>query len=561
MATTTKNLGLTLPEATDPADISVLNGNFQKIDEDSGAIKTTIAELKANGVQQTPLYAPGETVEEALAWLENNGDKSKLYVLPDGDIYAYANAWINTGHAFVPADYEERIVALEGKSAQVDANTQDIRGIKDKIPVIDAIQRNDPVVYDIGVWLQGGITSTGNVNTSTSRIRTEGYLPASGGTINLSIPDGLRLIVSSFDADKKFLGNSEWQTDRKSVVDVIEGCAYVRLMAAYTATNTTPITPEAAELADIAAHNEYPLIVKPALKILIIGNSFNQDTVAYLPPVLNEMLPDVDITYADCYTSSADIPKHIEMYQNDTEITRYNLWTPGADRWMRYAAGGSKPRTPKQALQEQDWDIILTNATTSDVYPDSVTSKIITPLRQLMRILQTDAVKPFQMMWFQVMGRDDDSTGVVVTADVMYQNHVAATNRVMDETGVLDYIPVGTALQNARTNATLQALGDGGNMLYSDNKHINAGLPALLATYTVALKIAEWYGRKTSGIYGSAFVPTAEAVRAMNVLDDKSSMTHGEPVGVTEENIRAAQEIAVMAVKHPDTVTDCSGIL
>lgn len=427
---------------------------------------------------------------------------------------------------------------------------------------IDAMQRRVPIGYRIGEWQQGGIASNGNVNTSSSRIRTANFFPASSGSITCMIPEGLRLTVVYYDADKNHLSNSAWLTDRVATVKVFNGCAYVRLMAAYTASNTTPITPDAAELAGVAAHNDYALVKKPALKILIIGNSFNQDAVAYLPPVLNELLPDVDITYADCYTSSADIPKHIEMYESDTEITRYNLWTPGAYCWMRYASGGSNPRTLRQALAENVWDIILTNATTSDVYPEDVTSKVITPLRQLLRILQTDAPKPFQMMWFQVMGRDDDSKGAVVPAAEMYANHVAATKRVMDETGVLDYIPVGTALQNARTNATLQALGAGGNMLYSDNKHINAGLPALLATYTTALKIVEWYGRKTAGLYGSTFVPTAETVNAMNASDGSGGgMTHGEPVGVTDANIRAAQEIAVMAVKHPDKVTDCSGIL
>lgn len=48
-----------------------------------------IADLKAQGMQQTPLYPEGETVEECLAWLAENGDQSKMYVLPDGMLYAW----------------------------------------------------------------------------------------------------------------------------------------------------------------------------------------------------------------------------------------------------------------------------------------------------------------------------------------------------------------------------------------------------------------------------------------------------------------------------------------
>lgn len=108
-----------------------------------------------------------------MEWLETNGDKSKVYVLPDGFLYmwmlierevstggGYTNltktfeesrlnsygalvatagvvitlneeitegnteiiteyAWANTGHAFVPADYENRISDLEEEVLQL----------------------------------------------------------------------------------------------------------------------------------------------------------------------------------------------------------------------------------------------------------------------------------------------------------------------------------------------------------------------------------------------------------------------------------------------------------
>lgn len=45
--------------------------------------ENAIADLRAEGVQQTPLFA------ESLEWLNENGDAEKLYVLPDGFIYSY----------------------------------------------------------------------------------------------------------------------------------------------------------------------------------------------------------------------------------------------------------------------------------------------------------------------------------------------------------------------------------------------------------------------------------------------------------------------------------------
>ena len=53
------------------------------------AVTAALDDLKAQGVQQTPAYPEGETVEECLEWLAENGDQSKMYLLPDGMLYAW----------------------------------------------------------------------------------------------------------------------------------------------------------------------------------------------------------------------------------------------------------------------------------------------------------------------------------------------------------------------------------------------------------------------------------------------------------------------------------------
>lgn len=76
----------------------------QSVNGKTGAVKLTaedvgaatddyvdgeIADLKAQGLQQTPLYPEGETVDECLAWLAENGDQTKMYLLPDGYLYQW----------------------------------------------------------------------------------------------------------------------------------------------------------------------------------------------------------------------------------------------------------------------------------------------------------------------------------------------------------------------------------------------------------------------------------------------------------------------------------------
>lgn len=68
-------------------------------------IEDGILDIERSGVQQRPLFA--NSIDECT-------DTTKLYVLPDGYIYEYKDGqWQNTGHAFIPADYEDRIIDLE----------------------------------------------------------------------------------------------------------------------------------------------------------------------------------------------------------------------------------------------------------------------------------------------------------------------------------------------------------------------------------------------------------------------------------------------------------------
>ena len=76
------------------------NGNWFIGDVDTG--KPSRGE---SGASVTPLFA--DSVDELTA----NGDTTKLYVLPDGYIYAYINgAWTNTQQAFTVSDTLEKVI-------------------------------------------------------------------------------------------------------------------------------------------------------------------------------------------------------------------------------------------------------------------------------------------------------------------------------------------------------------------------------------------------------------------------------------------------------------------
>lgn len=298
------------------------------------------------------------------------------------------------------------------------------------------------------------------------------------------------------------------------------------------------------------------------LKILAIGNSFNQDVMAYLPKVLEEMMPDVRVTVGALYTSSATISMHLEQYYANEPYTIYNLWKPGASAWERHRKKQGDGWTLVQALESEDWDILLTQDTSKNVHSDeNIETEIIGKGRELLRICQRHAKKPFSLLYNHWHSRAAKET---YSEPEMFEKIRRSVHRVSGELGVQDIIPIGIAVESARTNPAFAELGLGKNMMHADQVHLAAGFPVLLAAYTTALKIAECCGRKMSGIYGCRWLPTDENCVAIGCRGEDPAvigMTHGPSFGATPEYIRAAQEIAVLAVRRPDTVTDTKDLL
>ena len=292
---------------------------------------------------------------------------------------------------------------------------------------------------------------------------------------------------------------------------------------------------------------------KKTIKILCVGNSFNQDVMAYLPPILNAMLPDVSITYGSLYSSGASLEDHINWYREDKPYTVFNYWKPGDEKWTRMS--GKEKVTLKDVLALEDWNFITIQGNTKEVTSEEGVSSMLDHSRELMGILRGQEGEDATFVWFEWISRSQDD----YDDEAMYRFISDASKKAMEDDELKVMIPVGTAMQSARTNPDLAALGesDTHNLLYKDNIHMQAGLPALLATYTTALKIAEWYGEDPEKISFPDWLPTPESVREINASNGMGGgMTHGDPQGVTEEHLSLIKKIALSAVLHPGTVTD-----
>lgn len=306
----------------------------------------------------------------------------------------------------------------------------------------------------------------------------------------------------------------------------------------------------------------YDVTSKKSLNILVLGNSFSQDAFAYLPVVLDEMMPDHLISYGVAYTSGASIADHVTYYQDSTAYTWFDFWNAAKQRWDRYTGGNAV--TLVDIMDAMPWDIIYiqpVSAVTADPAQQALNAKnnIIDPGRDLIRILQDLDKAPFRVImgqWLATSHNGDNGEYIEpLIVDIL--------DRAISQLGYADNIPIGAAFQDARTNSTLQALGDAGNMLY--DTHMQSGIPALLAAYTIAIKIADMIGAPAA-VYGCTFEPTTANCIAINAYSSTGMvtpypMTHGDSAGVNSSNIKAVQEIAQLAVRNPEIIIDCSAVV
>ena len=413
------------------------------------------------------------------------------------------------------------------------------------------------------VWEQGSISViNGSAETSQTTIRTN-YITIKGGS-SFFIEFPTNFLISVFEYDRQsvddYIGTIIIGDNSGYFGYSVESDTSFRITVSEK--SNTSIVPATGSYISISQY-----FSKKDLNILVIGNSFSMDSFAYLPPVLSEALPEYNVNYGVAYTSSASIDDHVMWYNNNTKYTLYWEWNERLNKWRHFTSTGDLDRgkTLTDIMALRAWDIIYVQPASEVTSPELIERNIIEPGRELLRILQGLALRPFTFLmgeWMGTLSEDPQYAGD--HGDHVFGLIAAAMEQTQRALGIDGVIPIGAAIQDARSNSTFQTLGSwvNKNMLYSDGIHMQSGIAPLIAAYTIAKYILRLIGMKR-GLFASTFVPTTENCIAINAYSTTfvRPMTHGESDGVTTENIRAAQEIASFAVRYPDEVIDCSHVI
>lgn len=301
---------------------------------------------------------------------------------------------------------------------------------------------------------------------------------------------------------------------------------------------------------------------KRQLRILAIGNSYSQDALAYVPFIMQNMGLDVELSIGILMMSSSTIQDHVNNFLNEEDAYTFYRYAPGAESWSNMGK-----KTIQYALDTYEWDIILTHQSSADVSSWNTHQPYLNRLVNLIYTKLTYNVK-FAWVLSQIRPAQSNSGPNRTEASIISRYEATAVNaeRVKNESVFDIVIPVGTAVQNARTIESLKVLGSYkdnakntsgyGYLTPNDGVHLQEGLPCQLAAYTVILSILDFLGMNEISIFGETTRVTSAWASGKSIPSP-----HGSYIGSTDDNCRMAQMCAIMAHKHPYEITDMNYIV
>lgn len=302
------------------------------------------------------------------------------------------------------------------------------------------------------------------------------------------------------------------------------------------------------------------------IKILAIGNSFTYSTLGYVPEILKIVAPNIDLTFGIIYDSGFAIDQHVDYFNNDTAHTEVDIYTSSTGKFTRHISS----LTTKQVLSGWKWDYIVLQEKPNRVYNtvENVTEVSGQPGTYHTRLVQfcdliaeyvsgLDDPYSFSFLYniSQAYGANDPDLSVYSGAnneeksDNMALMHGQFAEMLMTETPymayILDVLPTGTAVQNARQISAFKALGEDGYLCVDTMSHLQSGIGVLIAGYAAAYKLLELIGEPVK-TFSVPFYPT-DAWQ----LDYYGRSLHGNCVGISTSNCLTGQKCAVSAIKYP----------
>lgn len=302
--------------------------------------------------------------------------------------------------------------------------------------------------------------------------------------------------------------------------------------------------------------NKLMNIHKP-INILCFGNSFTEDSISYVPFILQNIAPYFNINIYIALIGGCPLVQHCVNFTNETmtqdsttyEVKKYSLrkYKYQSDKWT-----GVGSFNVDDILSQEKWDVITFQQAGS--YADKDWATYYEPyIYKIHKALFDKINYPIKLGWLSIHGAYRSTHEDLLEH---YTNTIENTKKIESLTATDVIFPYGTAVQNLRTTP-LRTLGETQNLL-ADSGHIHDGIGCLTASYTIALKLLQIAGNDYTGVIGDTTRPTKDWVISIGASGTNFGETTQDVVGITNDNCYTAQVAAIKAIQKPYEVTDCN---
>ena len=294
--------------------------------------------------------------------------------------------------------------------------------------------------------------------------------------------------------------------------------------------------------------------VEKQLKILCFGNSFTQDSMSYVPTILKNIAPDVNLTIGMAVIGGCPLIQHLVNFTGasmELDGTTYNVTNYSYQKSVGGGAWSAVNANVDTMIADEDWDIITfqqnggTAAKDFDIYFAPYIYKLH---KQVFNKMNGRNVK---IGWILIHGTYANTSEKILEH---YLGVVDNAKKVESTTANSIVFPFGTAVQNIRTIETINTLGDT-KFLLADGGHLQDGLGCLCAAYCNALKILECIGINNVGVIGEPTRITIEFLDAINT-QGRNLGESNTVIGMIEQYVYLAQVAAHKAIQKPYEITD-----
>lgn len=292
---------------------------------------------------------------------------------------------------------------------------------------------------------------------------------------------------------------------------------------------------------------------RTSLRILCFGNSFTQDSMGYLPFILQNY--DIDLTIGIAAIGGGVLSQHLTTLSSLSNTYYYYKYNAGAPAWNSQATV-----TVEDIINDEPWDIVTLQQGSNENY-QTYSSKYEPYIMKLASRICELVAHPVRLGFILTHASRNNSEEILLTrfTGSGNDNGIAPnTQRVIEETPFTLLLPYGTAIQNCRTVPQIRDIYSDNNCtnMTSDGIHLSDGTPCLAANYANALAIMHALGLGHKGIIGDQTRPDYAWVNARNI---PGATTSFKTYTVTEEQAHIAQVATTIACNKPYVVTDLNG--